>query len=74
MSKDENDHVEVEGVISEALGGGQYSVKLLEGGAVRARLGGKMKKNHIRVLPGDHVKVKVSPYDTSHGFITFRTK
>lgn len=67
------DLVEVEGVVEEALGGGQYSVAT-EGGSVRARLSGRLKQNHIRVLPGDVVTVGVSPYDLTHGIITYRGK
>lgn len=72
MSK--GDLVEFEGVIESALGGGQYSILLESKAVVRARLSGKMKQNHIRVLPGDRVRVSVSPYDMSHGLITFRSK
>jgi len=68
------DHVELAGTVLDALGGGQYSVKTDAGSEVRARLCGKMKKFSIRVLPGDRVKVAVSPYDTSHGMITFRER
>lgn len=70
-----DDHVEVEGTIIDALGGGQYKVRATEGGAeIRAQLSGRMKRNHIRVIPGDLVKVAVSPYDMTHGMITFRSK
>lgn len=69
------DHVELAGTIVDALGGGQYSVKVTESGnEIRARLCGKMKKFSIRVMPGDRVRVAVSPYDTSHGMITFRER
>lgn len=72
MPKD--DHIELAGTIKETLGGGQYSVTLDTGTEVRARLCGKMKQFHIRVIPGDKVKVAVSPYDPTHGMITFREK
>ncbi len=74
MSKD--DHVEFEGVIDEAMGGGQYKIRLNSNTEtfVRARLSGKMKQHHIRVLPGDKVRVAVSPYDMTHGILTFRFK
>jgi translation initiation factor IF-1 len=73
MPKD--DHVELAGTIVDTLGGGQYSVKITESGReVRARLCGKMKQFRIRVIPGDRVKVAVSPYDTSHGMITYRER
>lgn len=63
------------GVVLEANGGGRYLVKITESGKdVQARLCGKMKQFNIRVIPGDNVKVAFSPYDTSHGMITFREK
>lgn len=68
-----DDLVELNGKIGKALGGGKYEV-LPEGGgtSLTAQLCGKMKQNHIRVLPGDRVTVGVSPYDLTHGIITFR--
>jgi len=74
------DHLEMEGKIEDAMGGGQYKILVdpsLEGGtnytaSIRAQLSGHMKKHHIRVLPGDYVKVSVSPYDMTHGLITYR--
>jgi len=69
------DHVELAGTIVDTLGGGQYSVKVTESGQeIRARLCGKMKQFRIRVIPGDRVRVAVSPYDTSHGMITYRER
>lgn len=71
MSK--GDLVEVDGVLEEALGGGQYSIRVDDSDTlIRGKLCGKMKKNHIRVLPGDKVRVGCSPYDTSHGIIVRR--
>lgn len=69
------DLVEHEGSVVDALGGGQYEIKL-EGNEtrVRAQLSGRMRRFHIRVLPGDRVRVAVSPYDMTHGLITFRHK
>lgn len=73
-----DDLIEVEGVIVDALGGGQYRIQTEgengKGAEIRARLSGKLKKHHIRVLPGDQVTVGVSPYDLSHGMITYRGK
>lgn len=66
------DLIEMEGVIQDALGGGQYSIKLDGGGAVRAQLSGRMRRHHIKVTPGDRVRVAVSPYDLTHGLIVFR--
>jgi translation initiation factor IF-1 len=71
MSK--GDLLEMEGAIQDALGGGQYTIKVDQGGAiVRAQLSGRMRRHHIRVLPGDRVRVAVSPYDLSHGLIVYR--
>jgi translation initiation factor IF-1 len=71
MSK--GDLLEMEGVIQDALGGGQYTIRVDQGGAiVRAQLSGRMRRHHIRVLPGDRVRVAVSPYDLSHGLIVYR--
>lgn len=68
-----DDLVDVEGTITEALGGGQYQVQPLDGTApLRAQLCGKMKQMKIRVMPGDRVRLGVSPYDLSHGLITWR--
>jgi translation initiation factor IF-1 len=73
MSK--GDLLEMEGVIQDALGGGQYNIKVDQGGAiVRAQLSGRMRRHHIRVLPGDRVRVAVSPYDLTHGLIVYRGK
>jgi translation initiation factor IF-1 len=73
MSK--GDLLEMEGVIQDALGGGQYTIKVDQGGAiVRAQLSGRMRRHHIRVLPGDRVRVAVSPYDLTHGLIVYRGK
>src|SRR5262252_2340952 len=69
------DLLEMDGVIQDALGGGQYTIKVDQGGAmVRAQLSGRMRRHHIRVLPGDRVRVAVSPYDLSHGLIVYRGK
>lgn len=68
------DLVEIEGTVDRALGGGQYRITTDTGQEVRAQLGGRMRKFHIRVMPGDRVKVSVSPYDLTHGLITYRSK
>lgn len=74
MPKD--DHIEVRGKIIDAMGGGQYQIQLdnSEKSEIRAQLCGKMKKAHIRVLPGDRVTVSLSPYDLTHGIITYRDR
>ena len=70
MGKEEG--IKVEGVVIEPLPSTHFKVQLENGEIITAYLGGKMKKNFIRILPGDKVTVEVSPYDTSKGRITFR--
>lgn len=67
------DLIEMEGQILDALGGGKYKIRA-NNREIIAQLSGRLKRNHIRVLPGDKVRVSVSPYDMSHGLITFRGK
>ena len=70
-----SDHVEIEGTVSEALGGGQYRINPSNGSdAIRAQLCGKMKKCGIRLIVGDRVLVAVAPCDQSHGLVTWRWK
>jgi translation initiation factor IF-1 len=66
--------IEVEGEVVEALPSTMFRVQLDNGHAVLARISGKMRKNYIRILPGDRVKVELSPYDLTRGRITFRMK
>lgn len=67
------DLLEMPGVVVDALGGGQYRVELDDANTVvRGCLSGRMRRFRIRVLPGDRVKVALSPYDLTHGFIVFR--
>lgn len=54
--------------------GGLFTVKLDQGMDIQARVGGKMRQHFIRIVLGDRVKVGVSPYDPTHGIITYRTK
>ena len=69
------DLIETTGRVTDALGGGQYRIQLDQGDvSVRGRLSGRMRRHRIRVLPGDRVKVALSPYDLSHGFIVFRER
>ena len=70
MSKE--DLIEVEGVVVEALPNTMFRVEVQEGHTVMAHLGGKLRKHYIRILPGDKVKVELSPYDLTRGRITFR--
>ena len=56
------------------LGGGNMEIQCDNDVSVRAVLSGRMKKNRIRVIQGDRVKVSVSPYDPTHGIVTYRYK
>ncbi len=66
--------IEIEGVISEALPNGVFRVTLDAGQIVLAHISGKIRKNYIKVLLGDRVRVELSPYDMSRGRITYRLK
>ena len=70
MSKE--DLIEVEGVVKEALPNAMFRVELDNGHVVSAHISGKIRMHFIRILPGDRVKVELSPYDLSRGRITFR--
>ena len=63
-----------EGIVLEALPGTLFKVKLDEGGEILAHLGGKLRLNFIRALPGDRVRVEFSPYDETKGRIVLRMK
>ncbi|MFA5156344.1 MAG: translation initiation factor IF-1 [Candidatus Omnitrophota bacterium] len=68
------DLIETEGKIIEALPNAMFRVELENGHVVLAHVSGKMRMNFIRILPGDKVKLELSPYDLSRGRITFRIK
>jgi translation initiation factor IF-1 len=72
MSKE--DVIEVEGVVSEALPNTLFKVKLENGHEVLAHISGKLRMNYIKILPGDKVKLELSPYDLTKGRITWRAK
>ena len=63
---------EMEGEVVEALPTTMFRVQLEDGPNVLATISGKMRKNYIRILPGDKVKVELSAYDLSRGRITYR--
>ena len=69
-----DDHVRLEGVVSQVYAGGQFEVTTDAGAKVRAQLCGRMRKFRIRVILGDRVTVALSPYDLTHGMIVFRAK
>jgi translation initiation factor IF-1 len=68
------DALEVDGTVQESLPNAMFQVELENGHKVLAHISGKMRKFYIRILPGDKVKVELSPYDLSRGRITFRMK
>jgi len=70
MPKD--DHLELNGVVKECFPNTSFRVETESGHEILAYLAGKLRKNYIRVLPGDHVKLEISPYDLSKGRITRR--
>lgn len=67
-----NQMTEVNGVVAEALPNTQFRVTLEDGREILAHLAGKMRLYRIRVMPGDKVKLDMSPYDTDKGRITYR--
>ncbi|MFN8670685.1 MAG: translation initiation factor IF-1 [Candidatus Sericytochromatia bacterium] len=72
MSK--QDVIEMEGTIQEALPNAMFKVTLENEHKVLAHISGKMRKHFIKILPGDKVKVELSPYDLTRGRITYRLK
>jgi translation initiation factor IF-1 len=72
MSKE--DAIEVEGTVTEPLSNAMFRVTMENGHKVLAHVSGKMRMNHIRILPGDKVTMELSPYDLTRGRITYRFK
>ena len=68
----EKDFIEMRGTIEEALPGLVFRVKRENEQEIRAKLAGRLRKFRIRVMPGDDVKVEISPYDLTKGRITYR--
>jgi translation initiation factor IF-1 len=68
------DVIEIEGKILESMPNAMFRVELENGHEILAHISGKIRKNFIRILPGDRVKVEMTPYDLSKGRITFRLK
>jgi translation initiation factor IF-1 len=66
--------IEQDGIITEALPNAMFLVKLENGHQIIAHISGKMRMHYIRILPGDKVKVELSPYDLSKGRISYRYK
>lgn len=72
MSKD--DVIELEGTVVEALPNANFKVRLSNNHIVTAYISGKLRLNFIKILPGDTVKLELSPYDLNKGRITWRGK
>ena len=70
MAKEDN--IELEGLVIETLPNTTFKVMLENDHIITAHISGKMRKNYIRILTGDKVKVEMSPYDLTKGRITFR--
>ena len=68
------DAIQVDGVVLESLPNAMFRVELENGHKVLAHISGKMRMHFIRILPGDKVKVELSPYDLTRGRITYRAK
>ena len=66
--------IEMEGVITESLPNGMFRVLLDNGYDVLAHISGKIRQNSIRILPGDRVKIELTPYDLTKGRITYRLR
>ena len=66
--------IEQDGTVIESLGNAMFRVELENGHVITAHISGKMRMHYIKILPGDRVKIAMSPYDLSKGRITFRYK
>lgn len=66
--------IEVEGVVKESLPNTMFRVEIKNGHVILAHLSGKMRKHYIRIVPGDRVKVALSPYDLTRGRIIYRER
>ncbi|WP_270324704.1 translation initiation factor IF-1 [Lactococcus petauri] len=72
MAKD--DVIEIEGKVVDTMPNAMFTVELENGHKILATISGKIRKNYIRILPGDRVQVEMSPYDLTRGRITYRFK
>jgi translation initiation factor IF-1 len=68
------DVIQVEGIVREALPNARFRVEISTGHVVMAYISGRMRQHFIKILPGDSVKVELSPYDLTKGRITYRGK
>lgn len=67
------DHIEMQGVVTDSLPNTMFRVKLENGHTILAHISGRMRKNYIRILTGDYVTVELTPYDLSKGRIVYRS-
>lgn len=72
MAKEEA--IEVEGLVKEALPNVMFRVELKNNHVILAHMSGRMRQNHIKIVPGDRVKIEMSPYDLTKGRIIYREK
>ncbi|WP_133126902.1 translation initiation factor IF-1 [Legionella nagasakiensis] len=68
------DHIEMQGTVIDTLPNTMFRVELENGHIITAHISGRMRKNYIRILTGDKVKVELTPYDLTKGRIIFRDK
>jgi translation initiation factor IF-1 len=69
-----DDKIELEGLVKESLGNAMFRVEIPGGKVIMATISGKMRMHYIRILPGDKVRLELSPYDLSKGRIVYREK
>jgi translation initiation factor IF-1 len=74
MAQEEEGAIEVEGTVTQALANTNFRVRLENGHLVTAHIAGKLRKNYIRIVPGDKVSLEISPYDLGKGRITYRQR
>jgi translation initiation factor IF-1 len=68
------DALDAEGIVTESLPNGMFKVDLNSGHKILAHVSGRIRLNFVKILPGDRVKVELSPYDLSRGRIVYRSK
>ncbi len=74
LAKEKEEALEVEGTVTQALANTRFRVQIEGGHEVIAHVAGRMRKFFIRIVPGDKVKVELSPYDLTKGRITYRER
>ncbi len=74
VAKKSKEVIELEGIVDESLSNGMFKVKLENDHEIIAVISGRMRMNFIRIMPGDKVKVEMTPYDLTKGRITYRHK